>query len=883
MRRIILCAVLLCLVISLGNLYTQIPDYMSYQGMLTGSEGEPVADGMYDMHFKFFGESDPSTPLWEESQTVPVVDGIFNVIFGIVNSLELPFDEQYYLGIAIGEGAEMTPRTALTSSAYSFRAKSIDDGQVVKSINTLKDSVLLEAGENISITEDENKIIISASGGNGSGSITQITAGEGLTGGGTEGNVTLSVLNGGITTGKIADEAVTSSKLSESSVVGDKIADNQVVRSINSLTDDIFISAEGGATVTTRGDTLVVNAGSGGGESGVQGLQNTNSSLDIINPSGPTVTINVKNDGIRTQHILNEAVTGAKISLPLSLITNSTSATLADREIGVSGVSRTAEGSGVYGHGAGDGSLSSGVYGKSESGRGVYGLSDTGIGLFGRTNSASGYAGYFEGGRNYFEGNIGIGITDPVARLHVHNGNIRITNNFPALILDGTNLNKVISFRTNDQERGVIFYSDNIGLKAYVNDDANNNTWVLANNGRFGLGVNSPSEKLDVAGAVRLGTTGSTNAGTIRWTGTDFEGRKGSEWVSLTAQGGSVWNQSGNTIHYLAGNVGIGIDSPAYLAHIRGSTPSIMIENTSTTAAFLRFRRSNDGANDHFIALGSAGQMVMRVGGTDRMTLLNDGRVGIGTGTPETMFQIRNSESEIAYSLKASNSWTARIQQDASSNLTVWNGGQERMRIRANGNVGIGSDAPDYMLHVRSSTPSIMVENTGTSAAFLRFRRSGDGANTHYIALGSSGQMIMRVGGTDRITIQQEGNVGIGTGSPSNRLQVAGDVQVSGKLKRTSTGDNDMVPICYGQISSTGSILNGSGNFSVNKTGPGTYRVTISGESFSFSNYTVVVTATGSNPVITTWSSLGGNLMIYAYNTLGFNIDSNLSFVVYKP
>ena len=45
------------------------------------------------------------------------------------------------------------------------------------------------------------------------------------------------------------------------------------------------------------------------------------------------------------------------------------------------------------------------------------------IGVRGRTGSASGYAGYFEGGKNYFEGNVGIGTTDPGGyKLNVQGG-----------------------------------------------------------------------------------------------------------------------------------------------------------------------------------------------------------------------------------------------------------------------------------------------------------------------------------------------------------------------------------------------------------------------------------------------------------------------------
>ena len=43
----------------------------------------------------------------------------------------------------------------------------------------------------------------------------------------------------------------------------------------------------------------------------------------------------------------------------------------------------------------------------------------TNYGVYGSTSSFSGYAGYFEGGRNYFEGDVGIGTESPNYDLHV--------------------------------------------------------------------------------------------------------------------------------------------------------------------------------------------------------------------------------------------------------------------------------------------------------------------------------------------------------------------------------------------------------------------------------------------------------------------------------
>ena len=77
----------------------------------------------------------------------------------------------------------------------------------VESLNGLSGALTLQAGPNVAVTPSGQTLTISAAGGGG-GTITGVGAGEGLTGGGTSGSVSLAVASQGITSGMIASGAV---------------------------------------------------------------------------------------------------------------------------------------------------------------------------------------------------------------------------------------------------------------------------------------------------------------------------------------------------------------------------------------------------------------------------------------------------------------------------------------------------------------------------------------------------------------------------------------------------------------------------------------------------------------------------------------------------
>jgi hypothetical protein len=114
---------------------------------------------------------------------------------------------------------------------------------------------------------------------------------------------------------------------------------------------------------------------------------------------------------------------------------------------------------------------------------------------------------------------------------------------------------------------------------------------------------------------------------------------------------------------------------------------------------------------------------------------------------------------------------------------------------------------------------------------------------------------------------------------------VTGNIRIngSGKLLHSSTGNSNMIPICYGTVSIAGVIQSGSGNFTVSQPLPGRYHIAITGEDYYYAQYTTAITPVSSTvPLIATTGSGTGNLQVYIHNLSGSMVSAPFNFVVYK-
>jgi hypothetical protein len=102
-----------------------IPAQINYQGQLTDSSGNAVADGTYSIMFNIYNAATGGTALWTETQpAVAVSKGLFNAQLGSVAALSTisNVNQALWLGVTVGTDSEMTPRHAILPSLYAANA-----------------------------------------------------------------------------------------------------------------------------------------------------------------------------------------------------------------------------------------------------------------------------------------------------------------------------------------------------------------------------------------------------------------------------------------------------------------------------------------------------------------------------------------------------------------------------------------------------------------------------------------------------------------------------------------------------------------------------------------------------------------------------------------
>ena len=304
-----------------------------------------------------------------------------------------------------------------------------------------------------------------------------------------------------------------------------------------------------------------------------------------------------------------------------------------------------------------------------------------------------------------------------------------------------------------------------------------NNKFIVESDGDVGIGVTTALDKLNVGdGNIRISQLGNVASQLILNTYQSALGNTTYKWfVEQTTSANSYSFQIGNgTTPYLhinsllfgaaAGNVGIGTTSPSAKLEVRGTAPTY----TNSSTVFWGGTTNNDSHNG--IMLSSYGDAL---GGSLASNLLYS-----NSGTP-TQTNVGRSSGQI----KFGNTTVATKTSDI--NFGGYYKGTttfvERMRINGDGNVGIGTDDPDNILHIRKGDTTygtqvgadtmLFLETTNVSNA-LQFTSANTGQQ--YIMFGdddpnvgwisynhSDNNLNFRVNGSERVRIKSNGQVNI--------------------------------------------------------------------------------------------------------------------------
>jgi hypothetical protein len=155
-------------VFGVSGLFAQTPHTFSYQGILIDNSKQPVT-GNHHLIIKLYDSPFEGRELHSETFTAQIDNGVFNVVIGSQTPLQssVAFDKQYWLGVTIDNGAELSPRTALTSVPYaehSQTSSALSKGATgaVTTINKISGDLMLKAGTDIDLRTEGNTITISA-------------------------------------------------------------------------------------------------------------------------------------------------------------------------------------------------------------------------------------------------------------------------------------------------------------------------------------------------------------------------------------------------------------------------------------------------------------------------------------------------------------------------------------------------------------------------------------------------------------------------------------------------------------------------------------------------------------------------------------------------
>ena len=438
-------------------------------------------------------------------------------------------------------------------------------------------------------------------------------------------------------------------------------------------------------------------------------------------------------------------------------------------------------------------------------------------------------------------GNVGIGTAAPSSKLHIDSalgadvisisdnaGSVRLTlgqeSSYTGNYIDSKNIDLKLKSALAGGSGGNIFFQTGTSAAS---------TQVTINvSGNVGIGTTSPTRRLhivssdDTRGIMVEQTSASSYAEVHFKANREYRiGTGGSTSAAEAANNWYVYDATAALQRFVitsAGNVGIGTTAPDSLLEIngrvsiRGGNELYFGQSTSAIGSWTT-RMYASGSTHKF----NANEFIFNnegYGSTEFMRITSAGNVGINTTSPSYKLQVQADGAglyvsaasvspftqDIAVFRYGGNGNAVKIENQggkAAIQARLDNGTAMDLSLNASGgNVGIGTTSPAGKLDVRAGNGGRILFGSYDAnyyAAFeggdqLNFYNGASNATAYINYNGPSAVLLGRnlyvegnsSGGTSgTVRIDSVGNVGIGTTSPSYKLDVVGDARItSGSL-----------------------------------------------------------------------------------------------------
>ncbi|MDP6583104.1 MAG: hypothetical protein QF535_00505, partial [Anaerolineales bacterium] len=351
----------------------------------------------------------------------------------------------------------------------------------------------------------------------------------------------------------------------------------------------------------------------------------------------------------------------------------------------------------------------------------------------------------------------------------------------------------------------------------------------ILGSGNVGIGTTSPAHKFDVETGSGIGLfvdsyVSDVNLGTYGSKDLYLSGNNNVQILShlvpssdsskTLGNSGRYWSATYTDTLYTTGNVGIGTTSPSYLLTVQDG--EVAVGNGATKGYIFH----DFGTGWGYKGVTSPSRLGIFTDAYERVTILAGGKVGIGTTSPGYPLDVNGVARfrSITRHAAGSAAWPS-ITYHSDVDTGIWFPGNGTVAISTNSTEAFRVDSSQDAtfagdITVKDVSAAITLMESGDNAYYttlssyhnagdtfalygikgdyLKHIRTDDAdEDTHTLRIGGAMKRVdIWSNGSQRLLINEDGNVGIGTTGPTEALSVSGSINVFGEHGHITASGN---------------------------------------------------------------------------------------------